>query len=158
MLREEAHDFLRFIPIIFGFTSLALAIIRVLSFRHTLRGWKMPMLMRVLIRDQAIYFIVCVISIRWRCRSCNKIIRLSRLCFYVAVQLSLNAPLPIYTISILSPMASPAVLCVIGARLMMNLKEAGRREAIHIGGETLSSLHFTNPSPGHESSRESDFM
>ncbi|KAH8104859.1 hypothetical protein DFH11DRAFT_1519343, partial [Phellopilus nigrolimitatus] len=108
--------------------ALTLALYKAAEHWRETAGFSQFTLVKVLIQDQAIYFIMVIFC------SVMEIL---------ANQLSITNVLLAYLLSILG---SPSLLCVLGSHLLVHLKEAGERGAN--GGtsyrmKTMSNIAFS---------------
>ncbi|KAH8109979.1 hypothetical protein DFH11DRAFT_1515033 [Phellopilus nigrolimitatus] len=111
-------------PMLYEIVLMILALYKARKYWRETAGFSQFTLVKVLIQDQAIYFIMCT-------SSC------------MANQLSISNVLLSY---LLDALGNPSLLCVLGSHLLTNLKEAGERGAN--GGtsyrmKTTSSIEFS---------------
>ncbi|KAH8109395.1 hypothetical protein DFH11DRAFT_1515630 [Phellopilus nigrolimitatus] len=116
------------VPVLYAIILMVLALLKAAQHWRELAGFSQFNLLKVLIKDQAIYFI-CVIL-------CN---------IMVIVSFQLNAQ-HFSLASLLSVLGYPRLLSVLGNHLLVHLKEAGERGAN--GGTsyrmtTMSSMRFS---------------
>ncbi|KAL5512043.1 hypothetical protein ACEPAH_5262 [Sanghuangporus vaninii] len=97
------------IPMVYSTVLFALALYKAIEFWLINRGFEGLTLVRVLIEDQAIYFVLAIV--------CNL---LNVMEFKLRVSNGLLSAL-------LDTLGSPAFLCVFGSRMLFNLKEAGEK-------------------------------
>ncbi|OCB91359.1 hypothetical protein A7U60_g1398 [Sanghuangporus baumii] len=97
------------IPMVYSTILFALALYKAIGFWLINRGFEGLTLVRVLIEDQAIYFVLAIV--------CNL---LNVMEFKLRVTNGLLSAL-------LDTLGSPAFLCIFGSRMLFNLKEAGEK-------------------------------
>ncbi|OCB91809.1 hypothetical protein A7U60_g922 [Sanghuangporus baumii] len=118
------------IPMAYGVVLLVLALYKAMLYQRFSAGFSGPRLVKVLIHDQIIYFLLvvacCVLNI---------------LQFKIHVTNNILA-------GILSTLGCPSLLCVVGSHMLFNLKEAGNRDLIENStysaesGGTIEYVHL----------------
>lgn len=116
-------------------------------------------LVRVLVRDQAIYLLACVCVAHTTSLQTNTFI--FRLVFVSILSIIPNFVQESLLVSgILGFAGSPAILSFLGARLLFNIKEAGEKgldQGTSCGsGSTVSDIDFAEPPPGAASESQSE--
>ncbi|KAH8109217.1 hypothetical protein DFH11DRAFT_964304 [Phellopilus nigrolimitatus] len=115
-------------PMLYAIILMILALYKAAEHWRETAGFSQFTLVKVLIQDQAIYFILVIFC------SCMKI---------MANQLFIPNP---FLANLLGVLGSPSLLCVLGSHLLVHLKEAGERGAN--GGtsyrlKTMSNIEFS---------------
>ncbi|KAH8109172.1 hypothetical protein DFH11DRAFT_1861689 [Phellopilus nigrolimitatus] len=119
-------------PMLYGVILMALALYKAAEYWREMAGFSQFNLVKVLIQDQAIYFIM----------HSHRVI----LCSVVQI-MSIQLDIKNIVLSdFLNILGSPSLLCVFGSHLLVHLKEAGERGAN--GGtsyklKTISSIGFS---------------
>ncbi|KAL5518327.1 hypothetical protein ACEPAH_9 [Sanghuangporus vaninii] len=110
------------IPMAYGVVLLVLALYKAMLYKRFSAGFSGSRLVKVLIHDQIIYFLLVV--------AC---------CVLNIPQFKINVTNNILA-GILSTLGCPSLLCVVGSHMLFNLKEAGNRDL------TESSTYSTESS------------
>ncbi|PAV19288.1 hypothetical protein PNOK_0422100 [Pyrrhoderma noxium] len=116
------------IIMIYAFILMCLALYRATSYWNASRGFKGMALLKVVIRDQVLYFILVMIC-----------------CAFQIMQNMLYLPNPAIA-TIINLVGSPTFVCVLGCRMLVHLKEAGEigvNEGTSYRSDQISTMEFT---------------
>ncbi|OCB85033.1 hypothetical protein A7U60_g7990 [Sanghuangporus baumii] len=125
------------VPMTYGLVLLSLALYKAAEYWKMSSGFKGFHLVRVLIQDQVIYYGFVIF-----CSVC-KIVNIS------TVEISPFAS------DVVRAVGSPALLCILGGQLLINLKQAGERGAnggTNYTPRTVSDIDFGENGPNDEQS------
>ncbi|EJC99535.1 uncharacterized protein FOMMEDRAFT_160601 [Fomitiporia mediterranea MF3/22] len=118
------------IPMVYGFALMLLALYKAAEYwkmSTRFRGFK---LVEILIRDQIIYFLLAIMC-----------------CIFNLLYPKLDVENVILA-SILGQVGNPSFLCILGSRLLFNLKEAGKlgvNEGTNYRTKSMSNIKFEQP-------------
>ncbi|KAL5501298.1 hypothetical protein ACEPAH_8558 [Sanghuangporus vaninii] len=120
------------VPMVYAVVLMILAIYKATEYWKISTGFKGFALVRVLVQDQMIYFMSAI--------ACSL---LNILTFRISISNDILA-------SILNAVGNPPLLCIFGARMLINLKEAAERGQnegtnIKISSRTMSQIDFAEP-------------
>ncbi|KAH8105637.1 hypothetical protein DFH11DRAFT_1643098, partial [Phellopilus nigrolimitatus] len=114
-------------PMVYELILSILAIYKAMQLRRETAGFGRYSLLRVLIEDQAIYFVLVVF------------------CSVIDIIGDQAAFTNIFLSTLLQFLGSPSLLCLLGSRLLVHLKKAGEREVngeASYGMRTVSTMGF----------------
>ncbi|OCB87160.1 hypothetical protein A7U60_g5675 [Sanghuangporus baumii] len=120
------------IPMIYGVILMALALYKATEYWRISAGFKGFTLVKVLIQDQIIYFILVIAS-----------------CALNITNFNLQSS-NVFISNVVNELGNPAYLSILGSRMLFNLKEAGERvvnmgTSFRVVSETLSDMDFAQP-------------
>ncbi|KAL5524841.1 hypothetical protein ACEPAF_9987 [Sanghuangporus sanghuang] len=133
------------IPVGYGVVLMGLALYKASAYWKESAGFRGLTLAKVLVRDQVLYFMLVI--------SCSVVAVLS---FKVQIE---NQVLS----NILSSLGNPALLSLLGTRMLFNLKEAGERgqnegTSYRVQSGTVSEINFAAPVNAQRESEAEDVV
>ncbi|KAL5534893.1 hypothetical protein ACEPAF_2983 [Sanghuangporus sanghuang] len=114
-------------PMAYGVVLLALALRKAMQYWKMTSGFKTSRLVNVLIQDQIIYFLLVVLC-----------------CILNIIQFKIHVTNDVLA-GILSTLGSPSLLCILGSRMLFNLKEAGNEdinERASVRAKSIGAIEF----------------
>ncbi|EJC99466.1 uncharacterized protein FOMMEDRAFT_160521 [Fomitiporia mediterranea MF3/22] len=131
------------VPMVYGFILMLLALYKAAEYWRMSAGLKGFKLVKILIRDQIIYFLLAV--------SC---------CVLNIMEIKL-VPTNDNLATLIQQAGNPAFLCILGSRLFFNMKEAGKlgvNEGTSYRMKSLSNIEFEQTQPAGSEASTRDTM
>ncbi|KAL5480257.1 hypothetical protein ACEPAI_1527 [Sanghuangporus weigelae] len=128
------------IPIVYGSVLMILALYKAADYWKVSAGFKHFTLVKVLLRDQVLYFALAI--------SCSVINIITNRVIFSSPSLG----------AVLNSLGNPTFLSLLGSRMLFNLKEAGERgqnegTSYTISSRTISAIDFVDPGDHQRESR-----
>ncbi|THH06898.1 hypothetical protein EW145_g3761 [Phellinidium pouzarii] len=114
------------IPLVYGFILMVLALYKAVMFWKTEGGFNGLGLVKIAVMDQAVYFFIVIFC---------AVVQI------IAASTDSSVPLSVA----FSVLGTPSILCILGSRLLVHLKEAGERGANE--GTSFRTRNIESPRP-----------